>query len=73
MSDASLLLSFSFAITIQVARGKERHLAVVEGFVCVRKPQDGLSLSVFIDLTVMLYQLSHSVSEYWMGCILWCS
>lgn len=35
------------------------------GFVCVRKHQDGLSLSLFID--------PHSVSEYWMGCILCCS
>jgi len=31
-SDASLLLSSSFAIMIQGGRGKERHLAVAEGF-----------------------------------------
>lgn len=43
------------------------------GFVCVRKRQDGLSLSLFIDPTVMRCQLSHSVSEYWMSCILCCS
>ncbi len=48
MSDASLLLSSSFAITIQGGRGKERHLAVVEGFVCVQKHQDGLFLSYLL-------------------------
>lgn len=59
-----LLLSSSFTIVIQGGRGKERHLALVKGFIFVRKHQDGLFSSLFIDPTVTPGQLLHSVSEY---------
>ncbi len=50
MSDVSLLLSSSFAITIQGGRGKERHLAVVEGYcLCSKTPR--WTLLVFIYLS----------------------